>query len=230
MRVRTLWIFQNLKGLRGLARGVVLLQGPARTARLGHALGDAPNAGRGPVGRRGTAPSFPLTTQRAPQDPPRRPRTSSCSFLWFSALITVLMCSVCPLPPPPAAVHNEYCETAEDFLCAFLSLPAVRPLFCSQPSGHQMLPSPAAVHNEYCETPEDFIARRTRLAFLDKLACEQALPRVSGEGNREAGQGGAVACTHFAPGWLRSKRIRMRKSRAQQRLLYRQPSTHSASV
>lgn len=36
-----------------------------------------------------------------------------------------------------------------------------------------------AVHNEYCETPEDFIARRTRLAFLDKLACEQALPRVS---------------------------------------------------
>ena len=36
-----------------------------------------------------------------------------------------------------------------------------------------------AVNNEYCETPEDFIARRTRLAFLDKLACEQALPRVS---------------------------------------------------
>lgn len=35
-----------------------------------------------------------------------------------------------------------------------------------------------AVHNEYCETPEDFIARRTRLAFLDKLACQQALPKV----------------------------------------------------
>lgn len=35
-----------------------------------------------------------------------------------------------------------------------------------------------AVHSEYCETPEDFIARRTRLAFLDKLACEQALPKV----------------------------------------------------
>ncbi|KAL4440446.1 hypothetical protein ABPG75_003447 [Micractinium tetrahymenae] len=35
-----------------------------------------------------------------------------------------------------------------------------------------------AVHNEYCETPEDFIARRTRLAFLDKRACEQALPKV----------------------------------------------------
>lgn len=35
-----------------------------------------------------------------------------------------------------------------------------------------------AAQKEYCETPEDFIARRTRLAFLDKLACEQALPRV----------------------------------------------------
>lgn len=35
-----------------------------------------------------------------------------------------------------------------------------------------------AVHHEYCETPEDFVARRTRLAFLDKLACEQALPKV----------------------------------------------------
>jgi hypothetical protein len=47
------------------------------------------------------------------------------------------------------------------------------PLPCSTPA------SPA-VHNEYCETPEDFIARRTRLAFLDRLACEQALPRVGG--------------------------------------------------
>ncbi|GAB4813967.1 hypothetical protein N2152v2_001013 [Parachlorella kessleri] len=35
-----------------------------------------------------------------------------------------------------------------------------------------------AVRHEYCETPEDFVARRTRLAFLDKLACQQALPRV----------------------------------------------------
>ncbi|KFM25847.1 Glycerol-3-phosphate dehydrogenase SDP6, mitochondrial [Auxenochlorella protothecoides] len=35
-----------------------------------------------------------------------------------------------------------------------------------------------AVHNEFCETPEDFVARRTRFAFLDKRACEQALPRV----------------------------------------------------
>lgn len=34
------------------------------------------------------------------------------------------------------------------------------------------------MRNEYCETPEDFIARRTRLAFLDKLACQQALPKV----------------------------------------------------
>lgn len=35
-----------------------------------------------------------------------------------------------------------------------------------------------AVHNEYCETPEDFIARRSRLAFLDHRACQEALPRV----------------------------------------------------
>ncbi|KAK9808809.1 hypothetical protein WJX72_004100 [[Myrmecia] bisecta] len=35
-----------------------------------------------------------------------------------------------------------------------------------------------AIRNEYCETPEDFIARRTRLAFLDVAATEQALPRV----------------------------------------------------
>lgn len=34
------------------------------------------------------------------------------------------------------------------------------------------------MRSEYCETPEDFLARRTRLAFLDKRACEQALPRV----------------------------------------------------
>jgi glycerol-3-phosphate dehydrogenase len=35
-----------------------------------------------------------------------------------------------------------------------------------------------AMKNEYCETPEDFLARRTRLAFLDRLACRQALPKV----------------------------------------------------
>jgi glycerol-3-phosphate dehydrogenase len=34
------------------------------------------------------------------------------------------------------------------------------------------------VRNEYCETPEDFVARRTRLAFLDRPACLDALPRV----------------------------------------------------
>lgn len=34
------------------------------------------------------------------------------------------------------------------------------------------------MRNEYCETPEDFVARRTRLAFLDKAACLDALPRV----------------------------------------------------
>jgi glycerol-3-phosphate dehydrogenase len=31
---------------------------------------------------------------------------------------------------------------------------------------------------EMCETPEDFIARRTRLLFLDKQACVEALPRI----------------------------------------------------
>ena len=35
-----------------------------------------------------------------------------------------------------------------------------------------------AVHHEAAETPEDFLARRTRLAFLDTAAAEQALPRV----------------------------------------------------
>lgn len=37
-----------------------------------------------------------------------------------------------------------------------------------------------AMQNEMCETPEDFIARRTRLAFVDVAATQQALPRVSG--------------------------------------------------
>lgn len=32
--------------------------------------------------------------------------------------------------------------------------------------------------HEMCETPEDFVARRTRLAFLDRPACIEALPRV----------------------------------------------------
>jgi len=31
---------------------------------------------------------------------------------------------------------------------------------------------------EMCETPEDFIARRTRLIFLDRRACQEALPRI----------------------------------------------------
>lgn len=34
------------------------------------------------------------------------------------------------------------------------------------------------MRNEYCETAEDFLARRTRLAFLDRLACRQAIPKV----------------------------------------------------
>ena len=35
----------------------------------------------------------------------------------------------------------------------------------------------AATH-EFCETAEDFLARRTRLAFVDVAAAEQALPKV----------------------------------------------------
>lgn len=35
-----------------------------------------------------------------------------------------------------------------------------------------------AVREEYCETADDFLARRTRLAFLDRPAAEEALPRV----------------------------------------------------
>ncbi|KDD76040.1 FAD dependent oxidoreductase [Helicosporidium sp. ATCC 50920] len=35
-----------------------------------------------------------------------------------------------------------------------------------------------ACRQEYCETPEDFIARRTRLAFLDKRATLQSLPKI----------------------------------------------------
>lgn len=35
-----------------------------------------------------------------------------------------------------------------------------------------------ACRQEFCEHAEDFIARRTRLAFLDVEATEQALPRV----------------------------------------------------
>jgi glycerol-3-phosphate dehydrogenase len=35
----------------------------------------------------------------------------------------------------------------------------------------------AATH-EFCETAEDFLARRTRMAFVDVAAAEQALPRV----------------------------------------------------
>ncbi len=47
--------------------------------------------------------------------------------------------------------------------------------------GHPMIEAEVvyAVHNEFCEHPEDFIARRTRLAFVDTAAAEQALPKVS---------------------------------------------------
>ena len=46
--------------------------------------------------------------------------------------------------------------------------------------GHPMIEAEVvyAVQHEAAETPEDFLARRTRLAFLDTAAAEQALPRV----------------------------------------------------
>lgn len=46
--------------------------------------------------------------------------------------------------------------------------------------GHPMIEAEVvyAVNHEYCEHPDDFIARRTRLAFLDVAATEQALPKV----------------------------------------------------
>ena len=46
--------------------------------------------------------------------------------------------------------------------------------------GHPMIEAevPYACRAEFCEHAEDFIARRTRLAFLDTSATEQALPRV----------------------------------------------------
>ena len=46
--------------------------------------------------------------------------------------------------------------------------------------GHPMIEAevPYACRHEFCEHAEDFIARRTRLAFLDTSATEQALPRV----------------------------------------------------
>ncbi|CAL5218513.1 g200 [Coccomyxa viridis] len=46
--------------------------------------------------------------------------------------------------------------------------------------GHPMLEAEVvyACRQEFCEHAEDFIARRTRLAFLDVEATEQALPRI----------------------------------------------------
>jgi len=46
--------------------------------------------------------------------------------------------------------------------------------------GHPMIEAEVvwAVREEMAETACDFIARRTRLAFVDVAACEQALPRV----------------------------------------------------
>lgn len=59
--------------------------------------------------------------------------------------------------------------------------------------GHPVLEAEVvyAMQNEYCETPEDFIARRTRFAFLDKRAAEQALPKVVDIMAQEKGWGRA---------------------------------------
>lgn len=43
------------------------------------------------------------------------------------------------------------------------------------------------IRYEMCETPEDFIARRTRLVFLDRRACQEALPRIVQLMGREKG-------------------------------------------
>ena len=53
--------------------------------------------------------------------------------------------------------------------------------------GHPMIEAEVvwAVREELCETACDFIARRTRLAFVDTAACEQALPRVRASGRAE---------------------------------------------
>lgn len=47
--------------------------------------------------------------------------------------------------------------------------------------GHPMLEAEViySIQNEYCQTIVDFVARRTRLAFLDTLATQQAIPRVA---------------------------------------------------
>ena len=55
--------------------------------------------------------------------------------------------------------------------------------------GHPMIEAEVvwAVREELCETACDFIARRTRLAFVDTAACEQALPRARPIGSRVSG-------------------------------------------
>ena len=64
--------------------------------------------------------------------------------------------------------------------------------------GHPMIEAEVvwAVREELCQTACDFIARRTRLAFVDVAACEQALPRV-----REA-RGVAPGCCSRLPALL----------------------------
>ncbi len=72
-----------------------------------------------------------------------------------------------------------------------------------------------AVREEMAETACDFIARRTRLAFVDVAACEQALPRVrqfssptalhSPIGSRACGRG--LRCWRSGRSAARRKRV-----------------------
>ena len=79
--------------------------------------------------------------------------------------------SLCPAGAPPLIDcwgGLKSCDSP-----SLLSLPT--PYYYSCPAQHEL-----------CETPEDFVARRTRLAFLDRRACPQALPKVGGD---EGGEG-----------------------------------------
>ena len=75
--------------------------------------------------------------------------------------------------------------------------------------GHPMLEAEVlyACRQEFCEHAEDFIARRTRLAFLDTAATEQALPRVSSlsmpDWNAQK-RGGSWFCVCTPAAWVAS--------------------------
>lgn len=56
-----------------------------------------------------------------------------------------------------------------------------------------------AAREEMCESAVDFLARRTRLAFLDIRAAEEALPRVNGFPDHLPPLSPACARTHARP-------------------------------